>query len=252
MPRAMIVLEQSRGLQVRMRTDRLPVLERPRIGGVWRAKPRPTTVVVKGYIDPPSAERVGLGCACRFPSGGYLGVIHEVEVSQNFVSVRVPDPGARSRLVWVNVMRVDATVWLGGFVVAVTGHPFAEPVPAETLRIWTDDGWEADDPLYRLPPEESIMTTLPFARRAEAAPWRARLLDSPSDQHGPVREDAAPLGWHGAPARRAQDDGSGWRWHGGAQGSQDDAPPAEYQTPFFDLTLPIADTGATDADVHVD
>ena len=245
MPRAVMVLEHSRESQVRTCTDRLPVHPRPHIGGLWQAKAAPTTIVCKGYVDPPSAERVDLPCACRFPQGGYLGLIHEVEVSHHFVSVRVPDPECRGRLVWVNAMRVDATVWLGEYVVAVTGQPFADPVPSVRTNRWQrwfwiecGGGWFRLDPLYRLPPEDSIMTTLPFARVVTEAPRRARLLDSPTDLHD-------------APAGGAQDDVT--RMAVLRRRSLVPLLVPENETPFVDSTLPIvADTGSTDVDCHVD
>ena len=139
-------------------------MSRPRIHEHWQSKPDPTRIVCKAYIDPPSANRRALALVWTYSKGAHLGLVHDVEISDNFVSIRVPDPGCRGRLVWVNVMRIESHTAVDGSVVLITGVVYACPVPSWTVLMWHERGWQ-DTPLYQLPAVDSILCD-PMHRRA--------------------------------------------------------------------------------------
>ena len=100
----------------------------PEIGEYWVSKGGCTGIICKGYADPPSAQKFLLGPAYRFWKGERLGLVHEVETSQQFVSIRVPHPEAENMLVWVNV-------W--GF-----GYNYAYPLHNSVVESWYRRGWK--------------------------------------------------------------------------------------------------------------
>ena len=114
----------------------------PSRGEYWHSKKPPTRIVCKAYIDPPSVQRKGLASVYTYGKGEELGLIHDVERTDQFVSVRVPDPQASRRLVWVNVWRLSDTC-----LDNVYGHSFAFQTEDAVVQQWRDKGW-TDDYLY--------------------------------------------------------------------------------------------------------
>ena len=106
---------------------------RPEIGQYWQSKGGNTRIVCKAYIDPPGAQRGGLSSVWSYPKGACLGLVHEVEFTNTFVSIRVPDPCCHGRLVWVNVFRRG---------IRGAGIAYAYRTPPSIVRRWCENGWQ--------------------------------------------------------------------------------------------------------------
>ena len=107
----------------------------PARGEYWHSKRPPTRIVCKAYIDPPSAQRSNLRSVFTYGQGDELGLIHDVEHTDQYVSVRVPDPQAPRRLVWANV-------WASAG--RDHGTNFAFQTKDVVVQRWRDQGWAYD------------------------------------------------------------------------------------------------------------
>ena len=105
-----------------------PAVER----GDWlRARGPHTKIRVKFYVWPPSV-RAAAPLQTAYEPGQYFGPVHAVEVTDRFVSARVPHPHPQHRelLVWINVWTSDKSVL------------FCFVVPQADLLAWIAAGWQ--------------------------------------------------------------------------------------------------------------
>ena len=68
-----------------------------------RKPPMRIVFVCRAWIDPPSARHCSLAPVFTYGKGSNFGLIHNVEFTDQYVSMRIPDPQAWLRLVWVNL-----------------------------------------------------------------------------------------------------------------------------------------------------
>jgi hypothetical protein len=82
---------------------------------------------------------------CTVRQGDFLGPVHEVQVTRQFVSIRVPYPEFPSLLVWVNIW--SSRNHLG----VLCGVAYCRVVPPQEHEHWVRRGWtdhfidESDD-----------------------------------------------------------------------------------------------------------
>ena len=112
----------------RERTPRTALRPQPQIGEYWQSRGGCTTIICKGYADPPSARRFLLQPTYRFQKGEVLGIVHETEEFEQFVSIRVPHPREKNMLIWVNVWG--------------SGTNYAYPVRSSCVESWRRQGWK--------------------------------------------------------------------------------------------------------------
>ena len=102
--------------------------------GDWlRARGPRTKIRLKFYVWPPSV-RAAAELQTAYEPGQYFGPVHAVEVTDRFVSARVPHPQHRELLVWTNV-------WTSGDFWE-TSTAFCFRVPPRDLASWMAAGWE--------------------------------------------------------------------------------------------------------------
>ena len=107
----------------------------PRPGDYVQAKPRPTSIVCKGYSRPPRYNGNRLG---TIPAGTYLGPIIAVEDSDRFVTVLIDGW-------WINIWRAKRHRDAGGHTgptFSSEGVDYAHVITREEARRWEDDGWK--------------------------------------------------------------------------------------------------------------
>ena len=106
-------------------------------GDWFRGRGWGSRVQLKSYFTAPSQ----CGCLPAWPrepiaKDAYLGPVHEVDTTHDYIAILVPHPSHQDTLVWINV-------WCShGRTISDPATHFAEIVPAVVLDSWQQSGWE--------------------------------------------------------------------------------------------------------------
>ena len=104
---------------------------RPRRGDWIEAKGASSRIVLKFYSAPPK-RGIEIEAHTYVNPYQYLGPVHDVEDSAEFVSVRLPHP-TTGKLVWTNICSWSCTKARGG--------DYAFVVADERLAAWLREGF---------------------------------------------------------------------------------------------------------------